>query len=336
MSVPATLEEAVSPAWLRGVVDLDVIGVTAGPVDERVSTNVPIRLDLADGSTRALWIKGYFGTIGRNFRHAGVSEAMFYRELAGWVGVRTLQPVYAEVDPVTQANVVVTRDVLGSGAAFLNARSGYTADQVASSLEELAVLHASTWLHPVGSASWLTPRFSSYTVARGAADIATNFDGPIGGRVPAAVRHADGLYEAYKIVAADAAKASPWCVIHGDPHIGNIFLDGDGRPCFVDWQLVQRGPWYLDVGYHLASSLTVEDRRRHEDHLVAHYLDRMAAAGVEVPSTRDAWRRLRRGFLHGFYLWAITLKVEPAITCELLERLGTAVDDHNAFKEVSN
>ena len=116
------------------------------------------------------------------------------------------------------------------------------------------MLHASTWLHPVGSASWLTPRFSSYTVARGAADIATNFDGPIGGRVPEAVRHADGLYEAYKIVAADAAKASPWCVIHGDPHIGNIFLDGEGRPCFVDWQLVQRGPWYLDVGYHLASS----------------------------------------------------------------------------------
>ena len=62
----------------------------------------------------------------------------------------------------------------------------------------------------------------------------------------------------------------------------------------------------------------------------------MAAAGVEVPSTRDVWRRLRRGFLHGFYLWAITLKVEPAITCELLERLGTAVEDHNAFKEVSN
>jgi Phosphotransferase enzyme family len=336
MSVPATLEEAVSPRWLGGVLGLEVVGVNAGPVDERVSTNVPIRLDLADGSTRELWIKGYFSAIGRNFRHAGVSEAMFYRELAGWVGVRTLQPVYAEVDPVTQANVVVTQDVLGHRAVFLNARSVYTADQVAASLEQLAVLHSSTWLHPVGTASWLTSRFSSYTIARGVADIATNFDGPIGARVPEAVRDADRLYEVYKMVAEGAAKASPWSVIHGDPHIGNVFLDGEGRPCFLDWQLVQRGPWYLDVGYHLASSLTVEDRQRHEDDLVAHYLDRMAAAGVGVPSAGDAWRGLRRGFLHGFYLWSITLKVEPAITSELLERLGTAVDDHNALKEVSN
>jgi thiamine kinase-like enzyme len=335
MSVPATLEEAVSSAWVGEVLGLDVVEVTAGPVDERVSTNVPIRLDVADGSTRHLWIKGYFSTIGRNFRLAGVSETMFYRELADWVGVRTLQPVYAEVDPVTQANVVVTQDVLGEGAIFLDARSVYTADQVASSLEQLAVLHTSTWLHPVGTASWLTPRFSSYTVARGIADIATNFDSPIGARVPEAVRDADRLYGAYAVVARDAATASPWCVIHGDPHIGNVFLDGEGRPCFVDWQLVQRGPWYFDVGYHLASSLTVQDRRRNEDELVAHYLDRVRAAGVDVPSTSDAWRGLRRGFLHGFYLWAITLKVEPAITSELLERLGTAVDDHDALKEVS-
>jgi hypothetical protein len=334
MSVPATLEEAVSPAWLSGVLGQDVSAVTAGPVDERVSTNVPIRLDLADGSTRELWIKGYFSTIGRRLRQAGVSEAMFYRELAGWVGVRTLQPAYAEVDPVTHANVVVTQDVLGEGATFLDSRSVYTADQVVSSLEQLAVLHSSTWLHPADTASWLAPRFASYTVARGATDISTNFDGPIGARVPEAVRDAHRLYGAYKVVAEDASKATPWCVIHGDPHIGNVFLDGEGRPCFVDWQLVQRGPWYLDVGYHLASSLTVEDRQRNEDDLVAHYLDRMAAAGVEVPSIGDAWRGLRRGFLHGFYLWAITLKVEPAITSELLERLGTAVDDHGALKEV--
>lgn len=48
---------------------------------------------------------------------------------------------------------------------------------------------------------------------------------------------------------------------------------------------VQRGPWYLDVGYHIASALTVEDRRAHEDELVRHYLDRLVAAGGTPCST---------------------------------------------------
>jgi hypothetical protein len=333
MSVPATLEEAVSPAWLSDVLGQDVVEVTVGLVDERVSTNVPIRIDLADGSTRDLWVKGYFGTIGRKLRVAGVSEAMFYRELEGRVGLRTLRPAYSEVDLVTQANVVVTLDVLCEGATFLDAKSRYTADQVASSLEQLALLHASTWLSPVANEPWLTPRFSTYTLARGVSDIATNFDGPIGARIPVTVRDARRLYEAYKEVAERASKATPWCVVHGDPHIGNMFLDNEGRPCFVDWQLVQRGPWYLDVGYHLASALTVQDRRANERELVTLYLDRLAAGGVNVPSTTDIWQGLRQGFLHGFYLWAITLKVEPAITSELLERLGSAVDDHDGLKE---
>jgi len=82
---------------------------------------------------------------------------------------------------------------------------------------------------------------------------------------------------------------------------GTSILDRSGRPSFVDWQLVQRGPWYLDVGYHIASALTIEDRRRSERDLVAHYLDRLAAGGVEVPPWNDAWLGVRRGFIYGFF-----------------------------------
>ena len=308
--------------------------ISVGPVDERVSTNVPIFVDLVDGSRRNLWIKGYFSALGRRFRHAGIPEAMFYRELSGWVGIRTLQPVYAEVDPDTLANIVVTEDVAHGGAKFLSALSPYTVDQAAESLEQLAHLHAATWMHTVGSSGWLAPRLFSYTVARGVADIRTNFESTIGVGVPESVRDADRLYSAYEAVASDAAKATPWAVIHGDPHIGNLFLNATGRPTFLDWQLVQRGPWYLDVGYHLASSLSVEQRRQAEEELVEHYLDHLAGSGIERPAHDVIWKGLRRGFLHGFYLWAITLKVDPAITATLLERMGTAVDDHAAFEEV--
>ena len=107
-----------------------------------------------------------------------------------------------------------------------------------------------------------------------------------------------------------------------------------GAPGFLDWQLVQRGPWYLDVGYHIASALAVDDRRRAERDLVRHYLDQLTAAGVDAPSWDDAWLGVRRGIVHGFFLWGITLKVDPAITAELLTRLGNAAADHDAFEAV--
>src|SRR6266511_144352 len=99
----------------------------------------------------------------------------------------------------------------------------------------------------------------------------------------------------------------------GTPTSAISFLDADNRPAFVDWQLVQRGPWYIDVGYHVASALTVEDRRRHEADLVRHYLENLAARGIDPPKSDEAWAGIRRGILHGFYLWGITVYVDPTI-----------------------
>jgi Ser/Thr protein kinase RdoA (MazF antagonist) len=149
------------------------------------------------------------------------------------------------------------------------------------------------------------------------------------------VRDAGSLYKAFQAVCDDVVTSRSWCVIHGDTHPGNVFLDGTGRPSLLDWQLVQRGPWYIDVGYHLASVLTVADRRRSETDLVRHYLDRLAVDGIDLQLNEQVWQGLRRGMIHGYYLWGITLKVDPRKTAVLLERLGTAVADHDAFREVT-
>jgi hypothetical protein len=89
------------------------------------------------------------------------------------------------------------------------------------------------------------------------------------------------------------------------------------------------------VGYHIASALTVTDRRRTEKDLVSHYLGELRAAGVEVPPGEDPWLGIRRGILQGFYMWGITLKVRPAVTSVLLHRLGTAAADHDALASVA-
>jgi hypothetical protein len=177
---------------------------------------------------------------------------------------------------------------------------------------------------------------SMYLLVRGVREIRDNFTGPIGAGVPVEARDAERLEAAYRVLAERVESVRRWTVIHGDAHVGNVFLDGAGRPSFVDWQTAQRGPWYLDVGYHIASALTVEDRRRTERDLVGHYLDRLRVGGVDVPSWDDAWLGVRRGMVQGFFMWGITFKVDPAITSLLLTRIGTAVADNDALTAVEN
>jgi Phosphotransferase enzyme family len=333
MQIPETFEEATAPEWIASILGAPVARVEVGEVDNRVSTNIPVAVHLTDGSVRRLWIKGYFNELGQYARTAGVPEANFYASLAADTGMRGLRCVYAAADAETLANVVVTHDVLSEGATFLDSLHDYSVEQTADSLGQLATLHAGTWMRDsLRDEPWLAPRSELYTLTRGVAEIESNFRGPIGAGAPDSVRDAQRLFDAFKHVAMVATRADPWCVIHGDPHIGNLYLDGAGRPVFVDWQLVQRGPWWIDVGYHLASSLSVDDRRRSERDLVAHYLDRLAHGGITLGLTdEDLWHGIRLGMVHGFYLWGITQKVDPRKTTVLLERLGTAVADHNAF-----
>ena len=100
----------------------------------------------------------------------------------------------------------------------------------------------------------------------------------LGPGVPAEACDVERLHATFCELARLTHAPRPWTVVHGDAHIGNFFLDGAGRPSLLDWQLAQRGPWYLDVGYHIGSALTVSDRRSSEDDLIRHYLDELRAA----------------------------------------------------------
>ncbi|MDT3439100.1 MULTISPECIES: phosphotransferase [unclassified Pseudofrankia] len=342
--VPDTLDEMLSPVWLAGILSkqypgIRVNGVTRGPVIARVATNARFEVDCdglgEDKAPLALCVKGFFTESGTLVPGTGEHEAYFYRDLADSTGVRTLSAVYADVHPEHGAGLVITRDIVAEGSVFLDALAPYTPDQAAVSLSQLARLHASTWGVPaLADVGWLAPRLDGHLKHRGFKEINGNFTGPIGAGVPAEVRDAQRLVDAYRRFAAMVAAASPWCVVHGDPHVGNVYLDPEGRPSFVDWQLAQRGPWWVDVGYHIASALTVEDRRGHERDLLRHYLDELRAGGVDAPPLDDAWTGFRRGIIEGFYLWGITLKVKPEITNVLLTRIGTAVADHDSLTAV--
>ena len=103
-------------------------------------------------------MKGYFSEQGRALGPAGEPEATFYRDLADATGVRTMRSVWADVHPQTRHGVVITEDVIAAGGEFFDALTPYSVDQVASTLGELARLHAFDWESsaPVDT-SWLAP-----------------------------------------------------------------------------------------------------------------------------------------------------------------------------------
>jgi hypothetical protein len=346
--VPDSLEQALSPQWLTAALQqrfpgVEICAVIPGPVVDRISTNARFVIECADpvpdGLAPALCVKGYFNEIGRAACYVGAPEAGFYRDLVVATGVRTLNSVYADIDPGTRHGVIITEDVVSQGGTFLDCNSPYTPDQTAQTLAELAGLHAATWADPrYADAEWLEPRLGRVLEVWGPSTtidiISANFDGPNGQRVPGEVCDAHRLVDAYRrLMALTAAEIAtkPWCVIHGDAHVGNLFVDAAGVASLVDWQLVQRGMWYLDVGYHIASTLTVSERRRAENDLLRHYLDTLASHGVTPPPWDAAWRAITFGMVHGFFLWGITTKVQPAVIATLLHRLGTAVADRDAL-----
>ena len=270
VEVPDSLDELLTPGWLTAALSsrfpgVEVTSVTPGPIVERVSTNARFHIEctppVPPGLPSALCVKGYFSEAGRSVGTAGEPEAYFYRDVAAATGVRTLHSVWADVDP-SGHGVAITEDVVAAGGQFLDALSPYSVEQVASSLAEFAQLHVYAWEHPerLGT-DWLAPRVGLPLEVRGPREINQNFDGPNGVGMPPEIRDTQGLIDAMRTLAA-REPGPGWTLVHGDAHVGNIFLDAEGRPGLLDWQCVQHGHWSIDVGYHIASALEPTERAR--------------------------------------------------------------------------
>jgi thiamine kinase-like enzyme len=127
----------------------------------------------------------------------------------------------------------------------------------------------------------------------------------------------------------------PLTLMHGDVHLKNWYIAGNGEMGLSDWQTVSRGHWSRDVCYAISSALTVENRRLWEKDLLRFYLDHLQAAGGPKVDFDDAWLNYRQQLMTALTWWTITLAptddipdMQPRdITLEMVKRIGTAVDD---------
>jgi aminoglycoside phosphotransferase (APT) family kinase protein len=125
---------------------------------------------------------------------------------------------------------------------------------------------------------------------------------------------------------------SPQTLLHGDPHIGNTYVLPDDDVGFLDWQMVRRGNWSLDVGYFVQGALTIEERRRSERELLDEYRAALTLPADEMPSQEDVLLRYRASVAHGLAIWMATLSggdawQSPDVFRALAQRYAAAFID---------
>ncbi|MCE0768502.1 ecdysteroid 22-kinase family protein [Pseudonocardia kujensis] len=227
----------------------------------------------------------------------------------------------AATDRRRLAAVVVMEDVTLRGGRPNSALAPLTVEQVAAGLGELARLHARFWDAPLPSfvRPWrLGPAWAP--VARAGFVHALRKLRRAGHPLGLGAAELERGFRGWARIAA----AGPQTLLHGDPHPGNTYTVG-ATVGFYDWQLVRSGSWVHDVGYFLASSLTVADRRAHERALLAGYLDALGRRPA------DAWRLYRRTPVFGLGSWLQTWAAgtfqPPDICLATIERFAAAHHD---------
>jgi hypothetical protein len=338
---PDALETVRSREWLSTMLaarwpDAQVRDVETVEILATQATKIRLKLDVAgggEGVPTQICIKGVLTDTGAH-PSASIVETLFYRELAAGLPVRVPQCIHASLNADGSRGVIVMHDIIAAGGHFCSALQPFTPDEAADGLDQLALLHAESqpgskafghgWAH-----SFLDRIAKQPIIAR--EDFQAQLDGSRGERLAPAVRDAARLQNGLEALAADV-RGRPLCLVHGDAHAGNVYRDADGALGLVDWQILQKGSWAIDVAYHLASVLPPEVCRANERDLLADYCTRLRAYdGPEIPAD-EAWRSYRIAMVYGYYLWSITRKVEPEIIDTFVYRLGTAVHDLESFE----
>ncbi|MDE8652713.1 aminoglycoside phosphotransferase family protein [Novosphingobium album (ex Liu et al. 2023)] len=337
IAVPRTLREALDPAWLGDALRACADGARVESVEQvelirTVATKVRFAVTFAGSpEKRGFCLKGLLDVDEMTARGGPtcVLEADFYCKVAPAVpDLRVPECVSAVIDREGQQAVIVMRDLIVDGARFCSALEPFTADDAAQSLAQLATLHARSDF--LAGADWIRPRAAelarmTYITPELLQEM---LDGPRGVNLPPEIRDAARLIAAMRALAARDEGRRQF-MIHGDAHAGNIFRTAEGMGV-IDWQLLQRGGWALDVAYHLNAVLPTSIAEAEERRLLGEYLTRMRAAGMAMPGDEEAWAQYREAMVYGYYLWAITRRVDPPIINQFVDRLGKAVSRHES------
>lgn len=348
--VPESLEQ-VDAAWMSAALatrylGLEISALTVDRIVHGAATKARLRLSFASPTLAVdpvVWIKAGWEPHSEWLAATRIyaREAWFYRDLNPIVKINAPRAFYADFENGWQG-VVVIEDLPARGARLTQCTVAASVEEIRRSLAGLARLHASYWDDDFLETSALIDvpmrvddHTSDWPRANGPEVIARFLDTERCADVPAIVRDPERIDKAFWVHLDHLLKDRPFCLLHGDTHPGNGFVDADGSPGFFDWQTIAKGPWAFDVAYHIVTSLDVSERRRWEVELIRFYLDRLAASGVRTPPTfNTAWLQYRRYIAYGLHIWITNpAHFQSEANCTALTtRLAVAAADLDFFE----
>ena len=308
----------LTPEWFTAVLDERYPGVEVTAVTElgrSSSTNLHLRLGL-EGAAAAGAPASVFAKLpppDPTHRQAigaaamGAREAHFYTQVAPTISMRVPDSYLAVTED--DGGYLLLLEDLGAGDIRVSAGTwAVPGDLAGRALEELAELHV----------AYEDPAVRAERVAW-AAPAPPGDRGPMLAKLDEVLTdHADELSEDYVTVGRlylqhhdeldRVWNEGPQTLIHGDPHIGNLFVDGD-RVGFLDWGMTTYGSALKDVSYFLTMGVDIDDRRRMQDDLLRHYLDVRTALGGSPIAFDQAWTAHR--LLAGYNVLASFLGLTP-------------------------
>jgi aminoglycoside phosphotransferase (APT) family kinase protein len=225
--------------------------------------------------------------------------------------------------------LMIMEDVVARGADPRDSTRPMTVDQVANGVRGLARMHSRYWgerLTSDPSLAWVEP-FVAFAELEYAHE-------RLGDTVAVEILALSGTELFVDIWARyiGTLTTSPQTLLHGDPHIGNTYVLTDDEVGFLDWRMVRRGNWSLDLGYFLQGALTIEDRRQGERHLLEEYRGALELPADEMPTAEEVWLRYRASVAHGLAIWMATLSggdawQRPDICLAFAQRYSAAFMD---------
>ena len=287
----------IDPAWLNEVLherhpDAVVTGVEVVERHELTNAHARIRLEYAAASSAPPTMFAKLPPTEPARRETIIATGMGQREVLFYA---SLAPTLSLRVPVTHAAVttddgdfaLLLEDLSVGECAVSDGTWGIAPDAAAGALEDLAEMHVrfEDPARRAAEAPWVAVSRPSNTY--GAPMLRYGIE-----------HHRDRLTDAFVEIAEiyitkhEQLQAlwheGPHTVIHGDTHIGNLFMDG-ARVGFLDWGIINLNTPMREVSYFLTMAMNPDERRSSEGDLLRHYLEvRRALGGTEI-GWNDAW-----------------------------------------------
>jgi aminoglycoside/choline kinase family phosphotransferase len=350
--LPITLEE-ITPEWMTFALRTRAPGVRCEGLEivdvmKGTCTKIRVKLDMDRAGSEAkipeyVMIKGGFEPHSRTMGHMHQLEVRAYREVLPFLELPSPACYFAGFDEERQQGIVILEDLTQRGVEFCSALRPQTFKQVQRQLSALARFHAQGWESPElkEGGRWADLSNAERELreyVRRYLDYPDEWQRFV--QSPRGASTSVHLHDLHTIIAAydklcDYSATLPHCVLHGDTHLGNLYIQADGTPGFLD-VVPGYGPAMRDVTYHITSAIDIADRRRWDKALIQHYLSELAGHGVSAPSFDEALEQFKAFLLIGHVVFMIneSFYQPEAINTACSARYGAAMVDYDTLMHI--